>query len=148
MPTETIGIIDLIDAVLNGAVTSESTKVELRAFREQASAGSLDRDDYKYVVALCNRLLGRPSPPDEHPKLTEGISRQLSPVPEIGTAGRAVITSVTAMTGFVQISFGLVFFIALLALPVLIAYAVIVILFREAFGVELPNPLHWISHHR
>jgi hypothetical protein len=40
--------------------------------------------------------------------------------------------------------FELIFWTAIGAIVLLIMYGVVVIVFRQAFGVELPNPVDWL----
>jgi hypothetical protein len=143
MPNEDVDVMGLIDAVLMQPVSS-STKSELRSFRSQAETGTLDHDDRKYVVALCNRFLDRAGSSYRYPEPSGGASEKLNPVPGSGSIGRAVETLVKFPLALVKFSLALVLFVAL---PVLLIYGVILIIFRSAFDVELPNPLHWFSRH-
>ena len=51
-------LVSLIDTAL-GLPISESTLADLGAYKEQIQSGSIEDDDRKYVVALCNGCFPR-----------------------------------------------------------------------------------------
>ena len=106
-------VVRLIDLALNRPI-SNAAKTELQSFKTQAEAGTLDPDDRKYAIKLCQWLLA-------------------------GTGERA--TGSDAVVGVATI-FGGGVIIGVWLLVMLLIYGVIVIIFRYAFGVELWNPFH------
>ncbi len=46
--------------------------------------------------------------------------------------------------GYLAIILAIILGVPFLAFLLLVAYGAVVIVFREAFGVELPNPFDWL----
>src|SRR5262249_19608185 len=132
-----------IDAALN-ITTSESTKSELRAYRAQIQAGTLQADDRSYVAALCKRLLDATEPSGggsggglrgEPNTMTDGKREKVEARPVSGTKV-GLLASVFALGALIYIPIA----IGLVAMWFLFLYGIVVIVFRHAFGVHLPNP--------
>jgi hypothetical protein len=118
-------VIDLIDAAL-AKPTLATTRSELLSFRTQLRAGVLENDDRRYVVALCKRMLRRPSEADPGPD-------NLAPAPHLSRSDLANSFGLGPVSGCLVS-------VAVLVVLLLFFYGIVVIVFREAFGVELPNP--------
>jgi hypothetical protein len=71
-------IIGVIDAMLTWPV-SGSTKENLRSFKAQAEAGTLQNDDRKYVIALGKRLLRSRNGSHQYPSLGNTSERTAKP---------------------------------------------------------------------
>jgi hypothetical protein len=140
-------LVRLIDVVQCFPISKE-TNSEVSRFRALAEARTLTRDDRRYAIALCARLL-RPSRSYIYPSIAGG-SKKLGPA-----RMNAFVSFACASVDWFAYLGGALWrlFLALLSLflflglPFLVIYGLVIIIFRSAFDVELPNPLYWFSRH-
>jgi hypothetical protein len=140
-------LVRLIDVVQSCPISKE-TSSEVSRFRALAEARTLTRDDRRYAIALCARLL-RPSRSYNYPAIAGGSEKLgLARMSTFVSFACAPVDLFVYLLGALRRLFlALLSLFLFVGLPFLVIYGLVVIIFRSAFDVDLPNPLYWFSRH-